>query len=93
MRKGPLTTGLLVLLCANVLGTAILSCWYVQSIRRMRNLQAFVAAATYNRNIVQSLGSEAAEYAKKNPQMDNLLKSYKPSSPSNLTNQPKRPSQ
>jgi hypothetical protein len=93
MRKSPLTTGLLVLLCVNVLGTAVLSCWYVQSIRRVRNLQAFVAAATYNRNIVQALANEAAEYAKKNPHMDHLLKSYKSSAPGATTNLIKRAGQ
>lgn len=86
MRKSPLTVGLLVLLCANVLASAFLSCWYVRAIRRIGNLQKSAAVATYNRNIVQALANEAAEYAKKNPQMENLLKSYKPSSPATTTN-------
>jgi hypothetical protein len=86
MRKSSLTAGLLILLCANVLITAVLSCWYVQSIRRMRNVQAVAAAAAFNRNVVQSLANEAAEYAKKNPEMENLLKSYKPSPSPMVTN-------
>jgi hypothetical protein len=52
----------------------------------MGNLQKSAAVATYNRNIVQALANEAAEYAKKNPQMENLLKSYKPSPPATTTN-------
>ena len=86
MRKSSLTAGLLILLCANVLITAVLSCWYVQSIRTMRDVQKTAAADALSRNFVQSLANEAAEYAKKNPEMENLLKSYKPSQSPIVTN-------
>jgi hypothetical protein len=52
----------------------------------MRDVQKTAAADAFSRNVVQSLANEAAEYAKKNPEMENLLKSYKPSPSPMVTN-------
>ena len=75
MKKNHLTSALVILLSLSVLVTAVLSCWYVQSIRQMRQLQGQVANANYVRNIAQSLANGALEYSRKSPPMDALLKS------------------
>ena len=73
MKKSPLSAVLVALLSVSVLATAVLSCWYVQSIRQMRRLQVQVNAANYNRNFIQRLANDAAEYSKNNTRMEVLL--------------------
>jgi hypothetical protein len=75
MKKSSVTSALVALLTLSVLVTAILSFWYVQSIRKLRIAQAQVTTATYNLNGVQALWNEATEFGKTNPRMVSLLKS------------------
>jgi hypothetical protein len=75
MRKNSFSTGLVSLLCVSVLATAVFCYCYIQSIRRMHRLQALAAEAAFNRNRIQSLANEAAEYGKRNKSMETLLQS------------------
>ena len=75
MKKNLLSTGLVSLLCVSVLATAVFCYCYIQSIRRMHRLQAAAAEAAFNRNRIQTLANEAAEYGKRNKSMELLLQS------------------
>jgi len=91
MKKGFLSTGLMSLLCVSVLATAVFCYCYIQSIRRMHRLQGAAAEAAFNRNRIQSLANEAAEYGKRNKSMEILLQSMSRSSRSPASTNISRP--
>ncbi|MEO8425566.1 MAG: hypothetical protein ABI651_00495 [Verrucomicrobiota bacterium] len=91
MKKHVLSTGLVSLLCVSVLATAVFCYCYIQSIRRMHRLQAVAAEAAFNRNRIQSLANEAAEYGKRNKSMELLLQSMSLSARSPASTNSSRP--
>ena len=91
MKKSLLSTGLMSLLCVSVLATAVFCYCYIQSIRRMHRLQAVAAEAAFNRNRIQSLANEAAEYGKRNKAMEMLLQSMNRSARSPASTNISRP--
>lgn len=66
MQRSVISTVLIVLLSLSVLGTAVLSCWYVQSIRVRNRLHGQALEANRNRLVFQSLINDANEYGKSN---------------------------
>jgi predicted Holliday junction resolvase-like endonuclease len=91
MKKYLLSAGLVSLLCVSVLATAVFCYCYIQSIRRMHRLQAVAAEAAFNRNRIQSLANEAAEYGKRNKSMEMLLQSMNRSARSPASTNISRP--
>jgi hypothetical protein len=92
MKNDPLTTVLLGLLTVLALASAIF-CWlYISNTREWRTLQSQVAMVQNNRNLVNSLVTDAVEYSKKDPTINPILESVGvKSGKSAPTNAPKSP--
>ena len=75
MKNNPLTTVLLGVLTLSALASVVL-CWlFISNTRELRTLQFGVATVQNNRNVINSLASDAVEYSKKNPAIDPILQS------------------
>ena len=86
MKMNPVTALLVVLLSVMVLGTAGLTCWYVQLVRQWGRWQGLAAQASYRLNVAQALANDATEYAKRNPKMVALLQALQRKSQTGVTN-------
>ena len=75
MNRDPVPAILAVVLLVSVTATAGLCYWYLRSTRELQQIQAQVAQVNSRRALMQSLASEAMEYAKRNPAMVPVLQS------------------
>lgn len=75
MRGNGLTNLLVGLVALTVVATAGLALYYVRCVQKLNRLQFQTAVVNRNRNVVNSLASEAVEYSKRNPAMEPVLQS------------------
>ncbi|MBI3851856.1 MAG: hypothetical protein HY298_16495 [Verrucomicrobia bacterium] len=78
MKNNPLAAVLLVVLLACVIGTAVLTGYYFNCLRKLRGLQPAIVQINYNRTFMQSLLNETQEYSKKYPSLEPLIQSLVP---------------
>lgn len=74
MKSNPITLALVVTACLCALATAVLSLMHVLSARQMGRLQVEVNVVNRYHMIAQSLANEAADYGKRNPAINEVLR-------------------
>ena len=75
MKQNPLGALLAGILLVGALASAALAVLYVNSMRDLQRLQYASTLITRNRNMANSLATEALEYSKRNPSIDPILQS------------------
>ncbi len=73
MKSNSFTAILLGVLTISALSSVVLCALLIQSSRELRSLQGQAAIANFRQQAVTALAYDAAEYSKKNPQIDPIL--------------------
>jgi hypothetical protein len=73
MNRDPVTTAIAIILLLSVTATAGLCYWFLQSSRQHQIAQSEWNLLNRNRALLQSLGTDALEYSRKNPEIIPVL--------------------
>ncbi len=75
MNKSPLPKLLLAILAVIVVWSTILCGFYIKRTKEMRQMQWWTTQMTLRHQLFNMLVNDSAEYAKRNPAMEQLLRS------------------